>query len=467
MSDFVARHGLWTQAQQDAAAEVAARIEKLGVVRFAFSDAHGVVRGKTLVAAEAVRALRSGVTCTLTMLLKDLSGRTAFPIFQPGSAGAGDMVMVADPCCFHVLPWAPHSGWVLCDLYGTDGAPHPYSTRALLQRSLVRLAEQGFTWRAGLEVEFHLFRCVDAILAPDHIAMPGPSPQVTPLNHGYQYLTEQCYDRLDPLLETLRRHLQGLGLPLRSLEVEYGPSQVEVTLAATTGMDPADQMLLFRSATKQIFAREGYLASFMCRPHLPHTASSGWHLHHSIEDAATGHNLFPGPEGLSDVARGWLGGLLRHAAAAAAFSTPTINGYKRYQPHSMAPDHVVWAYDNRAAMVRVIGRPGDPATHLENRVGEPAANPYLYMASQIAAGLDGIATNADPGPAADAPYGAAAPRLPRTLMDAIAALRDNACFRAAFGDGFIDYFVRLKEFEINRFLSQVTDWEQREYFSLL
>jgi len=467
VSDFVTRHGLWTQAQRDAAADVAARMEKLGVVRFAFSDVHGVVRGKTLVAAEAVRAMRSGVTCTLTMLLKDLSGRTAFRIFQPGGDGAGDMVMVADPCRFHILPWAPHSGWILCDLYRTDGTPHPYSTRALMRRMVARLADQGFTWRAGLEVEFHLLKCSDRLPAPDHIAMPGPPPDVTPLNHGYQYLTEQRYDALDPLLETLRGHLQQLDLPLRSLEVEFGPNQVEATFAATTGMEPADLMLLFRSAAKQIFARAGYLASFMCRPQLPHAAASGWHLHHSIEDAATGGNLFASPEGLSRLAQHWLGGLLRHAAAATAFSTPTINGYKRYQPYSMAPDHVVWAYDNRAAMVRVIGQPGDPATHLENRAGEPGANPYLYMASQIAAGLDGIATDADPGATADAPYSADAPRLPRTLMEAIAALRDNACFRAAFGNVFVDYFVRLKEFEINRFLSDVTDWEQREYFALL
>jgi glutamine synthetase len=146
---------------------------------------------------------------------------------------------------------------------------------------------------------------------------------------------------------------------------------------------------------------------------------------------------------LSRLARGWLGGLLRHAAAASAFGTPTINGHKRFQPNSMAPDHVAWAYDNRAAMVRVIGRDGYPGTHLENRAGEPGANPYLYMASQIAAGLDGIATDTDPGPATDAPYSSDAPRLPRTLMDTIGALRDNACFRAAFGDAFIDYFVRL------------------------
>lgn len=467
MSDFVARHGLWTQAQHDAAADIAARIAKLGVVRFAFADAHGVVRGKTLVAADAVGALRSGVTCTATMLLKDPSGRTAFPIFAPGGDGAGDMVMVADPLRFHVLPWAPHSGWILCDLYRTDGTPHPYSTRALLRRMLARLADRGFAWRAGIEVEFHVFRCDDPVPPADHIGLPGPVPRIAPLNHGYQYLTEHRYDALDPLLETLRGHLQALGLPLRSLEVEFGPSQVEVTFGATTDMQPADLMLLFRNATKQIFARAGYLASFMCRPQMPHAASAGWHLHHSLEDAATGRNVFPDADGLSPVARAWLGGLLRHASAATAFSTPTINGYKRYQPHSMAPDHVVWAYDNRAAMVRVIGQPGDPATHLENRIGEPAANPYLYMASQIACGLDGMACNADPGPPCETPYSADAPLLPRSLLDAVTALRASTCLRAAFGDAFVDYFVHLKEFEISRFLTAVTDWEQREYLAIL
>ncbi len=468
MSDFVTRHGLWTAEQEAAAQETIERINEIDVVRFGFADPHGVVRGKTLVAAEAISALRTGVTCTATLVLKDLSGRTAFPIFAPGGDGAGDMVMVADPATFRVLPWAPHSGWILCDLYRTDGTPHPFSTRTLMRRMLARLAEQQMVWRAGVEVEFHLFKYAGLQPPADAIAMPGTGRlSVTPLNHGYQYLTELRYDALDPLLEKLRLGLQGLGLPLRSLEVENGPSQVEVTFAASTGMAPADLMLLFRNATKQIFAREGYLASFMCRPQFPHAASSGWHLHHSIEDIATGRKLFPHPEGLSPMARGWLGGLLRHAQAAAAFSTPTINGYKRYRRDTMAPDHAVWAYDNRAAMVRVIGAGGDPATHFENRVGEPGANPYLYMASQIACGLDGIATGADPGSPADQPYDSSAPTLPRSLLEAVAALRTNTCFRDAFGGEFIDYFVKLKEFEIGRFLSDVTDWEQREYFDLL
>jgi glutamine synthetase len=467
VTDFVDRHGLWTSAQAAAAPAVLEAIQKLGVVRFAFSDAHGVLRGKTLVAAEAARVLRSGVTATTTMLLKDLSGRTAFSVFEAGGGGAGDMVMVPDPTTFRILPWAPHTGWLLCDLFFPDGTPHPFSTRALMRRALEKLAARGWNFRAGLEVEFHLLRLLDPPPQPDDSGPPGPAPGVSLLNTGYQYLTELRYDALDPLLEKLRAALQGLDLPLRSLEIEFGPSQVEATFGPMTGLDAADAMLLFRSAVKQVCAREKLHASFMCRPKLPGVVSSGWHLHHSLVDAATGANLFADPDGISPLARAWLGGLLRHARAAATFSTPTINGYKRYRPNMMAPDRAVWARDNRGVMVRVLGEPGDSATRLENRVGEPAANPYLYMAAQIVSGLDGIETEADPGPPTETPYAANAPPLPKSLPEALAAMRESACFRDGFGAGFVAYFAQLKDAEIARFLAEVTDWEHREYFALL
>ncbi len=117
-------------------------------------------------------------------------------------------------------------------------------------------------------------------------------------------------------------------------------------------------------------------------------------------------------------------------------------------------------------MVRVIGQPGDPATHLENRVGEPAANPYLYLTAQILSGLDGMARRLEPGPSADAPYEAKAPALPRTLGEALAALGADPCFRTGMGDSFIAYYIRLKEAELARFHQTVTDWEQREYFEI-
>jgi glutamine synthetase len=292
---------------------------------------------------------------------------------------------------------------------------------------------------------------------------------VSLLTHGYQYLTEQRYDLLDPVMELLRRDLEALGLPLRSLEVEFGPSQVEFTLGALPGLGSADAMVLFRSAVKQICRRNGYHATFMCRPRIPNVMSSGWHLHQSLRRVAGGANAFtPAESGspLSETGRHFLGGLLAHARGAAALSTPTVNGYKRYRPYSLAPDRILWGRDNRGAMLRVIGGQGDPATRIENRIGEPAANPYLYFASQIISGLDGLARKLDPGPSADAPYETTAPTLPRTLGDALTALRADACLRDGLGSGFVDYFCRIKEAELARFNLEVSEWEHREYFDL-
>jgi glutamine synthetase len=212
----------------------------------------------------------------------------------------------------------------------------------------------------------------------------------------------------------------------------------------------------------------------MCRPALPNVMSSGWHLHQSLTDKGSGNNAFvsTGAEQLSATGRHYLGGLIEHAAAAAVFTTPTVNGYKRYRPYSLAPNRAIWGRDNRGAMVRVMGQAGDPSTHLENRVGEPAANPYLYVASQIYAGLDGIARKRDPGPSADTPYEVDAPLLPKNLEEALAALRADECYRAGFGAAFIDYYAHIKDAELARFRKEapdqadVTAWEQKEYLDL-
>jgi glutamine synthetase len=321
---------------------------------------------------------------------------------------------------------------------------------------------------AGLEVEFHIFRLENSKLDPDDATWPGAAPQVSFVSQGFQLLTEARFDQVDPILDILRRDLAALGLPLRSMEIELGPSQVEFTFRPEVGLQPADTMVLFRSAVKQIARRNGYHASFMCRPNLPNVFSSGWHLHQSLIDRDSKANAFAtnGGELLSPLGRHYLAGLLAHARAAAAFTTPTLNGYKRYRPYALAPDRAVWSRDNRGVMVRVMGQPGDAATHIENRVGEPAANPYLYMASQIYAGLDGVARKRDPGPSADTPYETRAEPLPASLGEALDALAGSACFRAGFGDGFVDYYLRIKRAEVARFQSEVTEWEQKEYFDL-
>jgi glutamine synthetase len=448
------------------------KLDGLKAVRFSFADQHGVLRGKTLAVSEVPAALERGVTVTSTLLLKDTSHRTVFPAFTPGGGvgmaemqGAADLLMMADPSTFRVLPWAPETGWVLCELAFQDGRPVPYCTRRILKRGLESLQESGFEFMCGLEIEFHVFRIADPHLRPADAGQPGTPPDVELLSTGYQYLTENRYDQIDPVIQMLQKELSSLNLPLRSFEVEFGPSQVEITLGVLPGLAAADAMVLFRGAVKQIARRHGYHATFMCRPKLPNVMSSGWHLHHSL--SRDGKNSFVSEtEDLSSIGKGWLAGLLAHARGACALSTPTINGYKRYRPYTLAPDRVIWGKENRGALVRVIGGPGNPDTRIENRIGEPAANPYLYLASQIYSGLDGMARELPLPPSADTPYETKAVPLPRTLGEALGCLRQDEMLRKAIGETFVDYYCRIKEAEIARFNSEVSEWEHREYFDL-
>ena len=476
--NFVARHALWSEQQTEAARRLRRIAEErnLETIRLSFADQHGILRGKTLVASEALASLEGGCTMTTTMLAKDTAHKTVFPVFTAGGGfgmkemeGAADVLMVADPTTFRVLPWAPGAGWMLCDIYFADGRPVPFSTRQLYRSVLNRLAERGYDFVAGLEVEFHIFKLDDAQMAPEDAGQPGRPPTVSLLSHGYQYLTEQRYDLMEPALDIIRRDIIALGLPLRSVEVEFGPSQCEFTFAPRKGLEPADNMVLFRSAVKQIARRHGYHATFMCRPKLPNAFASGWHLHQSLVVQTSGENAFtPAVDGatLSTFGRHYLAGLLAHARAATVFTTPTINGYRRYRSYSLAPDRAIWGQDNRGVMIRVLGGPNDPATRLENRIGEPAANPYLYMASQILSGLDGVDRALDPGPSADTPYETKAEALPNSLREAVFALKDDPFFREALGADFVDYLVRIKNAEIERFQAEVSDWEQREYFEM-
>ena len=181
--------------------------------------------------------MRNGCSMTTTLLAKDTAHKTAFPVFTPGGGfgmaemeGGGDFLMIADPTTFRVLPWAPHTGWVLCDIYFPNGKPVPFSTRHLYRRALHQLAEAGFDYMAGLEVEFHVFKLDDARLKPADATWPGEPPEVSLVSQGYQYLTETRLDQMEPILETVRRDIIALGLPLRSVEIELGPEPMRVHL---------------------------------------------------------------------------------------------------------------------------------------------------------------------------------------------------------------------------------------------
>jgi glutamine synthetase len=474
---FIERHGLWSDEQRRAAAEVMRRIETEGIelVRLSFPDLHGILRGKALLTAAMPSALADGCAVTSTLLLKDTSHKTVVSVFSPGAGmgltrlqGASDIIMVPDPTTFRVLPWLQSTGWMLCDVYFADGTPVSYSTRHLLRQMLERLTARGHSFVTGLEIEFHIMRLLDPRLGLEDSGQPGAVPEVELIHQGYNHLTELRLDRIEPITDILRRQSLALGLDLGSVELEFGPSQVEFVFRPAKGMKSADDMILFRSAVKQICRRHGYHATFMCRPSFPNAMSSGWHLHQSVADTQ-GRNVFaPDEPGqlLSRLGRHYLAGLLAGAAEAVAFTTPTINGYKRYRANSLAPDRIVWGSDNRGAMLRVVAGTSPAATRIENRIGEPAANPYLYLASQVATGLAGVAAAAEPPPPTDAPYEATAPTLPTSLDAALGALADGHILREAFGTEFIEYYSMIKHAEVRRYEAHVTDWEMKEYFDV-
>jgi len=487
---FIERHGLWSDEQRRRVDEIGRRIDadELRYVRLAWGDTHGYARAKTLTIPAFLSALSSGYNIGVATTTLDSAGARVFASFTRGGGmgidamtGSPNITAVPDPATFRVLPWAPGTGWILCDEYFNDGTPFPFSTRQVLRRALDRLAERGHGCVVGAEIEWYLLRVAQEHLGEENIGVPGTRGKpirTVPVEPGYHYYSESAMDLMQPVFDALGDAYEALGLGLRSIENEWGPGQIECTFAPARALEAADNIFLFRTATRQICRRLGYLATFMCRPALKGYYASGWHLHQSLINAASGANLFAPStpnEALSRLGRSYLAGLLAHAGPATAFTTPTVNGYRRFRGNSLAPDRATWGRDHRGAMLRVLGGQGDPATRIENRVGEPAANPYLYIASQLVAGLAGIAADAAPPPADDEPYAAERPRLPKSLQEALDMLEKEPLFRRELGDTFIDYFVKLKRTEAGRYQraleeaggtpsDEPTAWEQNEYF---
>ncbi|HEX9312466.1 MAG TPA: glutamine synthetase family protein [Actinomycetota bacterium] len=472
---FIKEYGLHTDDQQEAAKDLPARMEADGIkiVRFLWADQHGIARGKFITVHDAVATLRNGMDFQGATLVMDTGNHVFTPLFVEGGGfgvpeftGFPDVVLVPDPTTYRKIPWSPDTAWIVSDMYFSNGKPVPFSSRQIMRRQVEAAAELGYEYAAGLEVEFYITRRANTNIGVNETGWPPAPPEVSVVAQGYQYLSEGRLAEIDPILQLLRENLEGIGLPLRSMEDEWGPGQTEFTFDPLTGVEAADAMLLFRTAAKQVCYHNGYHASFMCRPAFPNFFSSGWHLHESLVNAKDGTNAFTDPsQALSEPGRQFVAGILEHALPMTVFTTPTITGYKRFKPYSFAPDRVNWAVENRGAMVRVQGAPGDKSAHIENRMGEPAANPYLYMAANIAAGLDGI-RNATTPPAIieENPYESESPMLPTSLWEAVEHLEKDSFFRTEFGDPFIDFILMVKKSEIGRFLSEVTDWEMREYF---
>jgi glutamine synthetase len=473
VSSLAERCGVHDAARAAACEALPSRLREAGVqqVRIAWGDLHGALRAKTLMPQALDGVLRDGLGMVGTLLLKDTSDRTVFKVFEPegapdGFGGAANLWLLPDPASFRLLPWAPGTAWLQGQPWFADGRPVPQDSRRVLQAAVARLAQAGWSLRCGLEIEFHVYRITDPKLDPALAAWPPEPPAVELIHPGWQLLSEAHADRVAPVFDLVRHTAQGLGLPLRSLEIELGPSQVEAVFDPLDALDAADAMLAFRNGVQQALRRAGYLASFVCRPPFEGVMASGWHLHQSLVDG-DGRNTFADGQGpLSATGRHWLAGLLAHAAGATVFGTSTTNGFGRFRPHALAPMQALWGRDNRGAMLRLVGE--GASTRLENRIGEPAANPYAYLAAQIHAGLDGVERRLQPPPATDAPYAAgAAPALPTSLAAALDALEADAALCDAMGRPFVETFVAAKRQEQARFeaADDPAAFDRREYFS--
>jgi glutamine synthetase len=483
---FVARYGLYNPEQAAAADALAEQIraEGLRTVRLIVVDQHGMPRGKALAPEVAIAAMRNGLDFSGAIYSLDSGNQVFVPAFAAGGGfgideftGFPDIVLVPDPSTFRILPWADRTGWILCDTYFSNGQPMPLDGRGLMRRMLSQLGDAGYDYLAGIEVEYYIVKVDSDHLTPENAGFTPPPPAVSVWERGYQYLSEVRLDSVASTLEAIRDGLSAVGIPPRSMEDEWGPGQMEFSFSPIGGLAAADAVVLFRSAVKQICQRRGLLASFMCRPGLPNFFSSGWHLHESLISRQDGTNAFASTDDwLSQAGRQFVAGLIDHSMPMTVFATPTVNGYKRYRPYSFAPDRVCWALENRGALVRVQGAPGDTNSHVEMRMGEPAANPYLYMAANIAAGLDGMRRRLDPPPPVEAdPYVSQNPMLPISLAEAIGALEKDSFFREAFGDTLVDYLLQMKKSENGRYEAaiaesplmdpqDVSEWEMREYF---
>ncbi|MEV7404903.1 glutamine synthetase family protein [Streptomyces sp. NPDC091267] len=485
---FTEQHSVWNRAQQSAAEDLlAAGPLDVDLIRVGFGDPHGLLRTKALSPRAFRSALLNGLDMSPGPLVFDSGHALPNDLFAPGAGlslpeltGAGDFIVVPDPLTLRISDCAGvRTAVVLGDEYTRTGLPHPLSSRGVLRRVLDSAAAREMRPLIGLELEWYLLRLLDPADrgGVGGFGVQGRAPLCATVNGGYQFNSDTLIADLLPLLAPLGRLLSDeLGLPLRSIEHESGPGQIEVTFDPLGALEAADAILLARSLMKQHCLRTGHLATFMSVPAFAGADPSGWHLHQSLTDSR-GVNLFTShsdDQPLSDLGLSYVAGLLEHGAATTSLAVPTVNGYRRLDPvNSLSPDRLVWSHENRGAMVRVLGGPHDAASHVENRIGEPAANPYLYIASQLAAGLDGI----DRGlrrPEAAHPHAGTGAALPVDLGQATAALRGSELVRALLGDPLRANLLALHGSAWDRFgkwaaehtgdaLSGVTAWENDEY----
>jgi glutamine synthetase len=371
-----------------------------------------------------------------------------------------DLVLRPDPATLRILPWGHESqrtARVLCDIWRASGSAFDGDPRAALRRAVAELERHGFGANVGTEIEFHLFD-------PATGEADSPAGYLHPLPEGRE--------------ETARREivalLEALAFEVESSHHDRGPGQHGIDFRYSDPLTAADNLTTLRTVVRVVARRHGLEASFMPKP-ATGRPGCGLHTHQSL--TRDGVNIFHDPErrdGLSDTLRSYVAGLLRHARGMCAVTNPLVNSYKRLVPGYAAPVHATWSFQNRSPLVRIPPE-REAGTRCELRLPDPAANPYLALTVQLAAGLAGVMEELTPPDAVNTNVFAMSSRerqrlrieeLPRNLGEALDALAGDRVVRAALGEHIFSHFTQAKRTEFETYLAHVHPWEVERYRDL-
>ncbi len=407
-----------------------------------------------------------------------LGGGSGFAGFAAGPMGQSpadpDMIAVPDVASYTLTPWQPGLAVLHCDI-SVEGQPWPYTPRLILKRMLEKARARGLDYQVGVEAEYFLVRRDGdgGIEVADPLdRMLGPCYDAKGLTRMYNHLT------------TVSKYMNQLGWENYANDHEDANGQFEQNFHYADALTSADRLIFFRYMVHTIAHNAGLAATFMPKP-FANLTGSGLHMHSSLWDAATGAELFADPSdsrglGMSQLGYQYIAGLIDHGPALAGVTCPTVNSYKRMgvgaplSGATWAPAYATYGGNNRTQMLRV-----PEAGRVENRAVDGSANPYLAMAAQLAAGLDGIDRGLDPGePNQDNLYLLSADEvgsrgirtLPPTLLHAMDELVADDVMRDALGktaDGdYVDYYAKVKREEFHAWHSVVSDWEVERYLTL-
>ncbi|MCX8206819.1 MAG: glutamine synthetase family protein [Methanothrix sp.] len=376
-----------------------------------------------------------------------------------------DLIAKPDPSTFRIIPWRQQENAVarmFCDILNPDGTPYEGDPRYVLKRNLSRLREKGYQFMVGPELEFFYFKndCSTEILDTG----------------GYFDLT--TLDVASDLRRDTILALDAMGIDVEYSHHEVAPSQHEIDLRYADALTMADNVITYKITVKEIARKHGCYATFMPKP-IFGVNGSGMHVHQSLFQGKRNIMFDASDEyHLSDEAKCYIAGLLKHAPEITAVTNQWVNSYKRLVPGYEAPVYISWARRNRSALVRVpMYKPGkEAATRIEYRSPDPAANPYLAFSVMLVAGLAGIANKYElPPPQERDIYhmsdeerkAAGISSLPGSLNEAIQLAERSYIVREALGDHVFENFIAIKKAEWDEYRTNVSQWELERYLPLL